>query len=213
MELFDQVRLDHFRAFAAYWEVPAGSVNAQKGEWKKGPGERFFRAVQKTFDALPFVAEDLGEIDEEVYELRDAFHMPGMKVLQFAFGGDMPRSVHIPHRHEPHFLVYTGTHDNNTTRGWFNSEADESVRLNLESYLGKAVSGAEISLVFCRMAMASVAQTAIIPMQDLLNLDERSRMNTPASAENNWTWRLLPGQLNEIAADNLLKWTRLYGRD
>src|SRR5437764_4399737 len=134
MELFDLVRLDHFRAFSSYWEVPAGESTARNGSWRPGPASDFFEAVQKELGSLPFVAEDLGEIDDPVYQLRDEFSLPGMKVLQFAFGTDMPRSVHIPHNYDPNFIVYTGTHDNNTTRGWFTTEADDQTRASLEAY-------------------------------------------------------------------------------
>lgn len=213
IELFDIVRLDHFRAFAAYWEVPAGESTARNGTWKEGPGAPFFTAVKEQLGELPFVAEDLGEIDAPVYQLRDAFGLPGMKVLQFAFGGDMPRSVHIPHNHEPNFLVYTGTHDNNTTRGWFSRDADDTTRAHLEAYVGRPVSAAEVHIVFARMAYGSVASIAILPLQDVLNLDERARMNTPASGQDNWAWRLLPGQLTGIAQGNLRKWTRMYNRE
>ncbi|MFL5739638.1 MAG: 4-alpha-glucanotransferase, partial [Flavisolibacter sp.] len=213
MELFDLVRLDHFRAFSSYWEVPAGENTARNGSWKPGPASDFFQAVQKEFGSLPFVAEDLGEIDDPVYQLRDEFSLPGMKVLQFAFGGDMPRSVHIPHNYNPNFIVYTGTHDNNTTRGWFTKEAGEQTRASLEAYVGRPISSAEISMVLARMAYASVASIAILPIQDVLNLDERARMNTPSSGSNNWGWRLLPGQLNGVAIDNLRKWTEMFNRE
>lgn len=213
MEQFDIVRLDHFRAFSAYWEVPAEETTAKNGEWKQAPGHAFFEAVQNEFGELPFVAEDLGEIDAPVYELRDAFRLPGMKVLQFAFGGDMPRSVHIPHNYSDNFLVYTGTHDNNTTRGWFSREADEEVKKSVEKYTGRAVSADEASVLLARMAYGSVAGIVILPMQDVLNLDESARMNTPASSKNNWGWRLLPGQLSGPAEENLREWTGTYNRE
>jgi 4-alpha-glucanotransferase len=148
-----------------------------------------------------------------VYQLRDAFKLPGMKVLQFAFGGDMPRSVHIPHNYSENFIVYTGTHDNNTTRGWFASEADEETRLALERYIGRPVSAAEINIVLARMAYGSVAGIAILPMQDVLNLDGTARMNMPGSGDSNWAWRLLPGQIDGIAERNLRNWARIYNRE
>jgi len=213
IELFDLVRLDHFRAFASYWEVPAGASTARNGEWKPGPGADFFQTVRQALGGLPFVAEDLGEIDDSVYELRDAFELPGMKVLQFAFDGDAPHSLHIPHNYTPNFLVYTGTHDNNTTRGWFVGDADDISRTELEAYAGRAVSAAEVSQVMARMAYESVARTAILPLQDVLNLDGQARINIPSSAQNNWTWRLLPGQVNALAEELLRKWTNLYHRE
>lgn len=212
IELFDIVRLDHFRAFSAYWEVPAGENTARNGAWKPTPGMELFNSVENELGSLPFVAEDLGEIDQPVYALRDAFRLPGMKVLQFAFGGDMPASVHIPHNYDQNFIVYTGTHDNNTTRGWFTVEADEDTRIALERYVGRPVSSAEVSIVLARMAYGSVARIAILPVQDVLNVDSAARMNTPASSQNNWGWRLIPGQLDGIAETNLRNWTTVYNR-
>ncbi|OLY93563.1 4-alpha-glucanotransferase/malto-oligosyltrehalose synthase,TIGR02401 [Cnuella takakiae] len=211
-ELFDLVRIDHFRAFADYWEVPAAAATAKEGSWKPGPGAAFFTAVQEALGSLPFVAEDLGEINKAVTDLRDQFRLPGMKILLFAFGEEMPRSDYIPHNYGPNFLVYTGTHDNNTTRGWYQTEADEDTRARLEAYTGRAISAAEVHLVLAQMAYASVAKTAILPLQDLLGLDENSRMNMPGQGQNNWAWRLVPGQLNEAAEDLLQKWTWLYNR-
>ncbi|MGV3656558.1 MAG: malto-oligosyltrehalose synthase [Chitinophagaceae bacterium] len=212
MELFDLVRLDHFRAFADYWEVPAGEDTARNGEWKPGPGADFFKAIETALGSLPFVAEDLGEINEPVLKLRDQFHLPGMKVLQFAFGPDMPRSDYIPHNYGQNFFVYTGTHDNNTIRGWFN-ELDDATRHRLERYVGRPLSAAEVHIELGRMAYASVAKTAILPLQDVLALDAQSRMNIPASGENNWAWRLLPGQLTGADEDRLRQWTILYNRE
>lgn len=213
IELFDIVRLDHFRAFSAYWEVPAGEQTAKNGQWIEGPGAGFFEAMQEQLGELPFVAEDLGEIDAPVYALRDQFRLPGMKVLQFAFGNDMNRSVHIPHNYSENFIVYTGTHDNNTTRGWFTQEAGEETLQAIERYAGRPVSAAEINPVLARMAYGSVARIVILPMQDVLNLDEKARMNTPASGENNWAWRLLPGQVNSHAGWLLRNWTWMYNRE
>ncbi len=212
-ELFDIIRIDHFRAFADYWEVPAGEITARNGEWKAGPGADFFNTVQKELGELPFVAEDLGDVDEKVFNLRDEFYLPGMKVLQFAFGDDMPASLHIPHNFSKNFLVYTGTHDNNTSRGWFRTDADEKVKHRLEQYLGRSVSEEEVSNVMIRLAYSSVADIAIIPMQDVLSLDENGRMNTPASAENNWGWRLIPGQVNHDVSNYLRGLVEMYNRD
>jgi 4-alpha-glucanotransferase len=161
---------------------------------------------------LPFVAEDLGDIDEAVLQLRDQFALPGMKVLQFAFGPDLPASPHIPHNFTSHFIVYTGTHDNNTTRGWYRHEADEDTRTRLLAYVGKDLDEDEVPHLLCRIAMSSVADTCILPVQDLLGLDELGRMNTPASGENNWSWRLLPGQLDKESRRRLRQWTEIYNR-
>ncbi|RYY88149.1 MAG: malto-oligosyltrehalose synthase, partial [Chitinophagaceae bacterium] len=212
MDLFDLVRLDHFRAFAAYWEVPAGAETARDGQWVEGPGTEFLERIQMQLGSLPFVAEDLGDIDDAVLSLRDRFRLPGMKVLQFAFGEDIATSPHIPHSYENRFLAYTGTHDNNTTRGWYRHECDEATRRRLWAYAGRKLTEDEVPHYLCRLALSSVAETAIIPVQDLLGLDELGRMNTPASAENNWGWRLLPGQLTKDARRTLRQWTELFGR-
>ncbi len=211
IELFDLVRIDHFRAFAAYWEVPAGASTAKNGQWKPGPGSDFFTAVKEAFGELPFIAEDLGDVDDTVFALRDEFALPGMKVLQFAFGNDLPQSVHIPHNHSKNFIVYTGTHDNNTTRGWY-KDADENTRRLLNEYAGKEVSEEEVHWALSRMAYASVAKTVILPMQDVLNLDETGRMNIPASVDNNWAWRLTPGQVNRYLEDKLKELVYLFNR-
>jgi malto-oligosyltrehalose synthase/4-alpha-glucanotransferase len=210
-ELFDLIRIDHFRAFSAYWEVPAGEPTARNGEWKPGPGSDFFTAIQNELGELPFIAEDLGDVDDTVFALRDEFILPGMKVLQFAFGNDLPRSVHIPHNHSGNFIVYTGTHDNNTTRGWYKT-ADEQTKRSLEEYAGKPVNEDEVHWVLAKMAYASVARIVILPMQDVLNLDETARMNIPASAENNWAWRLVPGQADRPMEDKLRHLVYLYNR-
>lgn len=212
IELFDIVRLDHFRAFDAYWEVPAGENTAKNGQWKACPGKDFFETVKKELGELPFIAEDLGEITDSVYQLRDAFHLAGMKVLQFAFGGDMPHSPHIPHHHDANFIVYTGTHDNNTTVGWYRTEVNDETKNRMKIYFGKEMHEHEIHRELARGAYASVAKIVILPMQDVLGLNEHSRMNTPSSGENNWAWRLVPGQVN-LEAEHLLKdWTTIYDR-
>jgi malto-oligosyltrehalose synthase/4-alpha-glucanotransferase len=212
IELFDLVRLDHFRAFDEYWEVPAGETTAKHGRWKPCPGKDLFDTVQKQLGQLPFIAEDLGEITDSVYQLRDAFHLPGMKVLQFAFGGDMPHSPHIPHHHDPNFLVYTGTHDNNTTAGWYRTETDDEMKKRIALYLGKDFSPDEIHKELARLAYSSVARIVILPLQDVLGLDEHSRMNTPSSGENNWSWRLMPRQLSAEAEQRLREWCQTYDR-
>lgn len=211
MELFDILRLDHFRAFADYWEVPATENTARNGKWKPGPGADFFKAVKKALGQLPFVAEDLGEINDAVYELRDEFAFPGMKVLQFAFGHEMPKSIYIPHNYSENFVAYTGTHDNNTIRGWYRNEGSNYYH-QLEQYLGKRVTEDNVHLELGRLAFSSVANIAILPMQDVLGLDESARMNTPASGEDNWGWRLLPAQITEEAGKQLKEWTFLYNR-
>lgn len=211
IELFDMVRIDHFRAFAAYWNVPANSATAKNGAWKPGPGSGFFKAVEEALGELPLIAEDLGDVDDTVFNLRDEFNLPGMKVLQFAFGSDMPTSVHIPHNHSNNFIVYTGTHDNNTARGWY-KQADDTTRKMLEQYAARSVNEEDVFWIMARMCYASVAKIAILPMQDVLNLDETARMNIPASATDNWSWRLTPNQIDKAAEERLREWCWLYNR-
>ncbi len=212
MELVDLLRLDHFRAFADYWEVPAKEKTAVRGEWKLGPGEHFFAVLKQEFGKLPFIAEDLGDISEAVHKLRLQFELPGMKVLQFAFGDTLAQSDHAPHNFEPNFFVYTGTHDNNTTAGWYRKEVKAKVREQISVYANAKVTEKNVSEVLTRMAFASVAKTAIIPLQDILGLDESARMNVPASTSKNWQWRLDA----DISLEKQEKWlkelTQLYNR-
>jgi len=211
MELYDIVRLDHFRAFADYWEVPAGEKTARNGEWKLGPGSDFFNFVEKELGSLPFIAEDLGEINDLVLKLRDDFNLPGMKILQFAFGDEMPQNDYIPHNYARNFIAYTGTHDNNTTLGWYRQEGHK-YHHQIQHYVGRELGEHDINWVFARLAYASVAKIAILPLQDVLGIDEQGRMNTPGAAEGNWGWRLVPGQLNQRAENTLKEWTSLYNR-
>ncbi|RYF60783.1 MAG: 4-alpha-glucanotransferase, partial [Cytophagaceae bacterium] len=195
-----------------YWEVPADEPTAIHGEWKPGPGADFFRVLQQELGELPFVAEDLGKIDEDVYELRDQFGLPGMKVIQFAFGEDMPETVNSMHHHTPNSIAYTGTHDNNTSVGWYRQNANEENRSQLERYVGHPVSEEDVHLVLARLAYASVANLAILPLADVLGLDESARLNTPASTASNWTWRLLPEQLTPAIEQRLRELTTVYDR-
>jgi len=213
MELYDLLRLDHFRAFSSYWEVPAEESTAIKGAWIPGPGSSFFRAMQEEFGELPFVAEDLGDITDEVYELRDEFKLPGMKVLQFAFGEDMPVSIHIPHQYNTENCVaYTGTHDNNTTRGWYKSESSKLNRKNLLHYLGTEIDKNNVSFQLTRLAYSSTARLTIIPIQDILGLGKSARMNTPSSTEGNWVWRMKSGALSHNHEEQLRLLCRIFGR-
>jgi len=213
MELYDLLRLDHFRAFSSYWEVPAEESTAIKGAWIPGPGSSFFRAMQEEFGELPFVAEDLGDITDEVYELMDEFKLPGMKVLQFAFGEDMPVSIHIPHQYNTENCVaYTGTHDNNTTRGWYKSESSKLNRKNLLHYLGTEIDKNNVSFQLTRLAYSSTARLTIIPIQDILGLGKSARMNTPSSTEGNWVWRMKSGALSHNHEEQLRLLCRIFGR-
>lgn len=210
----DIVRIDHFRGFESYWEIPAAAETAVDGHWRPGPGLAFFEALGK---ALPkgkddgrmrIIAEDLGTITPEVLALRRAVGLPGMRVLQFAFDGD-PDNFYLPHNYESSTVVYTGTHDNNTTIGWW-SEIDQTSRAYIGRYLG--ASGESIHWDFIRAAFASVADYAIVPMQDILGLDAAHRMNLPGTEEGNWAWRFSWAQVASWHAERLADMTRIYGR-
>lgn len=186
----DLIRLDHFRAFAAAWHVPAGSSTARRGKWIPGPGAEFFLAAGKKLNGLPFIAEDLGLITQDVCALRDEFHLPGSKVLQFAFDGKRD-NPHRPRNYPSNSVVYTGTHDNDTTRGWFDTLPDHQ-RQKVSSYLRRNSGGSSqlgISAHFVHLAWTSPSALAIAPLQDLLNLGSESRINVPGSFGNNWCWR------------------------
>jgi 4-alpha-glucanotransferase len=212
LRLFDAVRLDHFRGFVGYWAIPSSETTAINGSWEPAPACDFFTTLFKRFPYLPVIAEDLGVITPDVREIMTHFDFPGMKVLQFAFGGDLSVNPYAPHNHTRNALVYTGTHDNNTTRGWFGKDLDETGKEGLSQYLGRQVVAAEIHWELIRLAMMSVCATAIIPMQDVLGLEEEARMNVPAVAHGNWEWRLLSAQLSPRLAERLAGMTRLYGR-
>jgi len=184
----DVIRLDHFRGFTAAWHVPAGAATAESGTWKPGPGPEFFDAVQRELGALPFIGEDLGTVTPDVYALRDRFHLPGMRVLQFAFDGH-PDNPHLPRNYVANTVAYTGTHDNPTTRGWFEDLPDD-VRRNTWNYLNRAAGNtSEAAPALIESAWSSVAALAMAPLQDLLNLGNEARMNIPGRNEGNWRWR------------------------
>jgi 4-alpha-glucanotransferase len=205
----DLVRIDHFRGFEAYWEVPAAAPNAIPGRWVEGPGHAFFAALERQLGALPIVAEDLGVITEEVEALRDAFGLPGMKVLQFAWSG--PKSPFQPHNYRSNCVVYTGTHDNDPTLAWWHGAADEGTREAVRQYVGAAgVDQPHWTLI--RLAMQSVAHTCMIPMQDVLGLGPEGRMNRPGALGGNWSWRLEEWAFTHPARDHLAHLTWLYRR-
>ncbi len=198
-ELYDVVRLDHFRGFDTYWEIPAGSPDARRGAWRKGPGLPFFRAVQQALPQARIIAEDLGYIGPDVVALRRAAGLPGMKILQFGYGHD-DNNVNLPHFHAADTVVYTGTHDNDTTCGWLAGlDPDTYARVADYFALGKAPTAWPI----VRAAFASVARLAIIPMQDLLNLPSTARMNRPGTTEGNWRWRFTTRDLARLERTHL----------
>jgi 4-alpha-glucanotransferase len=210
LNLVDIVRLDHFRGFEAYWEIPAGEKTAINGKWVKGPDKAFFKAIQKSLGHLPFIAEDLGVITPPVEDLRDSFGFPGMKVLQFAFD-DTSANAFLPHNHIANSVVYTGTHDNQTSFSWFD-DRPETVKKFILDYQGSNDANF-IHWQLIRLAMSSVANTVLIPMQDILGLDDPTgRMNTPGKAEGNWSWRLLAEDLSQEIAHTLGHWTEIYNR-
>jgi 4-alpha-glucanotransferase len=207
----DLLRIDHFRALSSYYEIPASSETAAKGSWKPAPGDALFGAILGKLGKIPFVAEDLGKIDEDVLKLRDRLQLPGMNVLQFAFGENMAWNSYIPHHHHENSVVYTGTHDNPTTKGWF-SQLSHRVKRNLHLYTGRRISGQNITAVLMRMAYSSVSRIAIIPLQDVLELDDQSRMNDPSGKQESWTWRVDPDLLIPTVEKMLLQWCLLYDR-
>ncbi len=206
--LYDQVRIDHFRGFEAYWEVPAMEKTAVNGRWMKGPGDALFNALIDVLGPLPIIAEDLGVITPDVVALRDRFGFPGMKILQFAFGSG-PDNPYLPHNHERHAVVYTGTHDNDTTAGWFDRLPSEE-KMRVLDYLDSDGKGIVWSLI--RSALASVADTAILPLQDVFSFGSDARMNIPGTSSGNWSWRFRVVDLSEDVAARLEHLTRLYGR-
>lgn len=212
MQWFHLLRLDHFRAFSAYWSIPADKPTAKEGTWQPGPGAGLLKAMLKAFPDNPFVAEDLGDIDQPVLALRDEFNLPGMRVLQFAFGKEMPDSPHIPHHYPTHCYAYTGTHDNNTTRGWWREEANTATKKQVRLYTGKKPAGKKIHLLLGRLLYASVAGNVIMPMQDVIGLGATSRMNTPAGKGQHWNWRMLPGAFDNKRMKRLKRWTSIYNR-
>ncbi|WP_462324443.1 4-alpha-glucanotransferase [Desulfoplanes sp.] len=210
--MYDLVRLDHFRGFAAYWQVPACSKTAQNGVWRPCPGRRLFQRVRTELPEVDIVAEDLGHITEDVRALMAEFGFPGMKILQFAFADDMPNNPYIPHNIGPNSVVYTGTHDNNTLLGWYTNDIGSRERRLVAEYLGTDGENSEIVWGMVRMAMMSVAELCVFPLQDLLECDSRARMNTPSKTEGNWDWRVQGDRLTRELAQKLARMTWLYGR-
>lgn len=214
MKIFDLVRIDHFRGLIAYWQISAGHKTAKNGKWAAGPKDDFFKVLLRRFPSAPVIAEDLGYITDDVKNVIEKYDIPTMKVLQFAFTGDPSVNQHIPHNHIENCIVYTGTHDNNTTKGWFVREVTRAQKKRLSEYIGQKVSSGQVNWQLIRLAMSSVARLSIIPVQDLLGLPESARMNCPGlNKKSNWLWRLSPGELNATVAGKLRKLTQIYARD
>ena len=209
LKTIDVLRVDHFRGFAACWEIPAGDETAENGEWVNAPGAELFTALENNLGALPVMAEDLGVITPDVENLRDSFNFPGMRILQYAFGGDASNN-YLPHNFIKNCVAYTGTHDNDTTVGWFKN-ANEREREFCLHYLNS--DAREIHWDFIRALFASIADTVIIPMQDVLGLASDARMNLPATDSGNWNWRSREEYFTQGVAERLRDLTRLYGRE
>ncbi len=214
LEQVDMVRIDHFRGFEAYWKIPAQEPTAMKGKWVKAPGREFFKKIGSELGELPIVAEDLGVITPEVQALRNEFGFPGMKVLQFAFdpdgkGGIKADNPFLPHNHQENYVAYTGTHDNDTTLGWFHNQSSELQEL-IRRYAGST--GQDIVWDLIRTVFMSSARYAIVPFQDPLTLGSDARMNTPGTVGGNWSWKVRAEAFNESVGSRLRDYCRLYGR-
>jgi 4-alpha-glucanotransferase len=208
LAMVDVIRIDHFRGFAAAWAVPAGAPTAASGRWERGPGRDVFDAIWAAIGHVPIVVEDLGLITPDVKALRRELGLPGMKVLQFAFDDD-PENEYLPHNYDRNCVVYTGTHDNQTTIGWFQG-LDGQTRRQVQTYLGR--DGSDIAWDFIRVALASVADLAVLSLQDIMRLGDEARMNVPGRPTGNWGWRFLPHQLHPGVAAGLGELTTAYGR-
>lgn len=208
LELFDWVRIDHFRGLEACWEIPSEQDSAVNGRWVPAPGAELLDSLHECFERLPLIAEDLGIITPEVEALRDRYAIPGMHVLQFAFDGN-PHNPYLPHNHRSNSVVYTGTHDNDTTLAWYQNLPPRQ-RIQIDDYLGRPSDPIPQALTRC--TLASCAKLAVLPMQDILNLGVGHRMNTPGTVEGNWSWRFVWDQVDEAAAVRYGHWIDLYGR-
>jgi len=212
LKVYDLLRIDHFRGLVAYWEVPATEKTAINGNWIEAPVMDFLNHLTRRFPSLPIIAEDLGVITPDVREIMHHFELPGMKLLLFAFGDDLATNPYIPHNLPRNCVAYTGTHDNNTIRGWFEKEATPEIKRRLFRYLGRNVPVEELHWELIRLVMMSVANVTIFPMQDILGLGEEARMNQPSTLEGNWQWRLLPDLLTPDLTSTLREMTETYGR-
>jgi 4-alpha-glucanotransferase len=220
LQMYDAVRIDHFRGFEAYWEIPGTETTAVNGRWVKGPGSELFAALEREFGDLPIIAENLGVITPEVESIRERFRLPGMAILQFAFGKDPQGPSFRPHNYSRELATYTGTHDNDTTVGWWNSSgASDSTRTPADVSEERAFARAYLNFtdepiqwVMIRAVLASIADLAIIPLQDLLGLGSEARMNLPGTSKGNWRWRYSSGALTAELANRLHELVLLYDR-
>ena len=210
--LYDVVRIDHFCGFASYWEIPAGEPSAARGAWQPGPGEDLFTHVYEAHPGLVLIAEDLGHVASEARTLLETFEIPGMRILLLGLGQDMVSSRHIPHNHDRPSVLYLGTHDNPTARGWLEAASDEE-RARLARYLGRPVGPEDVADAMVRLCMQSVSTTLVVALQDLLGLGREARMNTPGTPIGNWEWRCPPGRLPVALAADLAELTATYGRE
>jgi 4-alpha-glucanotransferase len=208
LTLFDSLRIDHFRGFSSFWQIPAHEKLAVFGQWVKGPGEDFFKILLKHFNSLPLIAEDLGEPSNDAIALMSKFKLPGMRVLLFSFNGDPKKNPHVPKNYPANCVAYTGTHDNNTVQGWYYQESKEHERSNIKKVLNLKPNPRQLHWQMIEVLMKSKANTIIIPLPDLLGLDASARMNTPATKVNNWKWRFESKVLNAFLSTRILKVTR-----
>ncbi len=212
LTLYDYIRIDHFRGLIGYWSVPEGSETAREGRWMEVPWKGFFSSLTEKFPHMPFLAEDLGVITPEVRRIMGKLGLPGMAVLQFAFDGDTGTAAYVPHNHRRSMAVYTGTHDNDTSLGWFGSAPDKT-RKNLADYRGAPLDRSSVSEAMIRMALGSVAELAVIPIQDVLGLGTEARMNRPSTTKGNWVWRLFGDYPTTKEMESFGRLLTVYGRD
>ncbi|MFH2138925.1 MAG: 4-alpha-glucanotransferase [Candidatus Omnitrophota bacterium] len=212
LKLFDLIRIDHFRGFVDYWQVKNAEKTAINGEWQKAPAKEFFKALLKEFPELPLIAEDLGIITDEVRETMKYFGFPGMKIVMFAFGEDDPEHPYLPQNFATNCVAYTGTHDNNTARGWFEQETTPEDRKRLSDCLGKETNADKLHWDLIELLMKSAAHTVIFPLQDVFGLPQADRMNIPGTVGNNWKWRFKPEQITPQVTVQLAKMTEQYSR-
>ncbi|MDE2221545.1 MAG: 4-alpha-glucanotransferase [Candidatus Omnitrophica bacterium] len=212
LQMFDYLRIDHFRGFEGFWQIPAHEKLAVFGRWVKGPGAPFFKVLTGQFKHLPLIAEDLGEITPDVVELMKKFGFPGMRVMLFGFNGEMDSNPHVPVNYPVHCVAYTGTHDNNTIQGWYFQEAKPYEKANIVKVLQRKFTPKNLHWAMIEVLMRSKAQTAIVPMPDFLGLRQEARMNTPATKSNNWQWRMRAGVMTSKLSQQIRRLTKRSGR-